>query len=296
RATAFQIPNSAFQILVAAERLPEVLAVHPDATLEPPIVAPPSRAARTWTRDEAIVELLKGRVTILGPTTALALAESLSIAGAEPAAALRALESEGIVLRGAFTRKATAEHAENAEKVSVSASSANSAVRAVEWCDRRLLARIHRYTLNRLRAEIEPVSPADFMRFLFAWQHAAPGQRLTGSDGLREVIDVLNGFEAPAVAWERTILPARVEPYDAPALDMLGLTGEIAWARASAPSIADTDPSALVASTPITLFPRAHAAIWLARDGADAADAELSDPRLQAVVQTLRSRGASFGH
>jgi ATP-dependent Lhr-like helicase len=120
---------------------------------------------------------------------------------------------------------------------------------------------------------------------------------LTGSDGLREVIDVLNGFEAPAVAWERTILPARVEPYDATTLDMLCLTGEVAWARASAPPIAAADPSALVASTPIAIFPRAHAAIWLKQtEGGDAGDVDLSDPKLQAVIETLRSRGASFGH
>src|SRR5262249_52237312 len=158
-----------------------------------------------------------------------------------------ALEADGAVLRGSFEGCA-----------------------AVEWCDRRLLARIHRYTLNRLRADIEAVSPADFMRFLFAWQHVEPARQLTGSDGLREAIELLNGFEAPAVAWERTILPARVTPYDATALDMLCLTGEVAWARRSAPSTAATDPTAIVASTPIALFPRAHAAIWLKPTGNDA--------------------------
>src|SRR4030095_2602783 len=83
----------------------------------------------------------------------------------------------------------------------------------LEWCDRTLLSRIHRYTLHRLRAEIEPVSPADFMRFLFAWQHAAPGERLSGVDGLRRVIERLDGFELAADAWERAVLPARVDGY-----------------------------------------------------------------------------------
>src|ERR1700741_2704082 len=104
-------PHSTFQIHVAAERLPKLLAVHADATLDPPIAAPPSRAARAWTREDAIVELLKGRMTILGPTTAAALAVSLPIGDAEADAALLALESEGLILRCSFTGKATAEHA-----------------------------------------------------------------------------------------------------------------------------------------------------------------------------------------
>src|SRR5207302_666420 len=123
----------------AAERLPEFLAVHPQ---DLNFAAPASRV-RTWTREEAIVELLRGRLSIIGPTTATALAQSLRISEEESNAALLALESEGAILRGTFEGPN-------------------------EWCDRRLLARIHRYTLNRLRAEIEPVTAADFTRFLFA--------------------------------------------------------------------------------------------------------------------------------
>ena len=176
---------------MAAERLPELRAVHSQATLEPAIAPPASRAARAWTRDEAIVELLRGRVAIVGPTTAEALAATMGIETADADAALLALESEGVVLRGTFTPRGL--------KGST-----------IEWCDRRLLARIHRYTLNRLRAEIEPVSPADFMRFLFAWQHVAPSSRLTGIDGLRAVLESLDGFELAADAWERAVLPDRV--------------------------------------------------------------------------------------
>ena len=102
---------------------------------------------------------------------------------------------------------------------------------AVEWCDRRLLARIHRYTLNRLRAEIEPVSPADLMRFLFAWQHVDPSSRLAGIDGLRAALESLDGFELAADAWERAILPDRVDGYQPSMLDTLCLTGEVGWAR-----------------------------------------------------------------
>ena len=181
-----------YRIWIAAERLPELLAVHPDAILEPLIAAPASRAARVWTREAAIVELLRGRLSIVGPTTAAALAESLAITDADADAALLALEGEGAVLRGHFS----------------------FATEALEWCDRRLLSRIHRYTLTRLRAEISPVTPADFMRFLFAWQHVEPSCRLTGIEGLREILAQLDGAEVSARAWERDVLAARLDRYE----------------------------------------------------------------------------------
>ncbi|OLC74589.1 MAG: hypothetical protein AUH72_21550, partial [Acidobacteria bacterium 13_1_40CM_4_65_8] len=317
RATRFHIPNSNFQIApiwIAAERLPELSAVHAGAALEPHIDAPASRAARTWTRDEAIVELLRGRLTIVGPTTAHALAASLSIADAEADAALLALESEGVVLRGRFTT-INAEPAESAEKHG-SASSASSALNVVEWCDRRLLARIHRYTLHRLRAEIEPVSPADFMRYLFAWQHVDPATRLAGVEGLRAIVAVLDGFELAASAWEKSVLPARMDRYDPSMLDMLCLTGEVGWARGN------NDPTDVVGATPIALFLREHADAWTAVAQAFppplASDATRASARLAealereggrpahaeaalkgcatAVLGTLRQRGALFFH
>ncbi len=173
---------------IAAERLPVFRAIHPSASIDPDVEAPASRASRVWTREEAIVEILRGRMAITGPTTAGALAASCWLPRSDVDAALLAIEADGAALRGRFESRGDEEP---------------------QWCDRRLLARIHRYTLNRLRAEIEPVSPADFMRFLFAWQHVAPAHRLTGSDGLREAIEQLNGFEAPAASWERSILPVR---------------------------------------------------------------------------------------
>src|SRR5262249_20248721 len=139
---------------VAAERLPELLAVHPEAALEPAIAAPAGRAARAWSREEALVELLRGRVSIAGPTDAATLARSLSVSDADAYGGLIDLEGQGVVLRGHFT-----------------------GVPHLEFCDRSLLARIHRYTLNRLRAEIEPVTVVDFTRFLFRWQHVDPASR-----------------------------------------------------------------------------------------------------------------------
>src|SRR6185503_19138706 len=110
------------------------------------------------------------------------------------------------------------------------------------------LARIHRYTLNRLRAEIAPVSPAEFMRFLFAWQHVGDRNQLIGIDGMRAVIAQLDGLELPARAWERDVLAARVERYESSLLDTLCLTGEVGWARLS------NGPTQVVGATPIALF------------------------------------------
>jgi ATP-dependent Lhr-like helicase len=248
----------------AAERLPELVAVH--AGCAPDIAAPPSRTARNWTREEALVELLRGRLSFIGPVTARELALSIGVDEHDADAALLALEAEGAVLRGSFETRGT-----------------------TEWCDRRLLARIHRYTLNRLRAEIEPVSAADFMRFLFAWQHVTPSTKLSGTDGLQTIIAKLDGFELAANAWERAVLPLRMDRYDASMLDALCLAGEVGWARLS-PA---TSSGAPVGATPVALFLRDHAPSWRAmREPADV-EATLSDAAKR-VVDLLRTRGASF--
>jgi ATP-dependent Lhr-like helicase len=259
-------------IWIAAERLPELLAIHQTIDVVPAI-APPARRDRSWTREAAIVELLRGRLTISGPVTAQDLAVSLTIPVVEADAALLALESEGIVLRGLFTPGSG----------------------GLEWCDRTLLARIHRQTLDRLRAEIEPVSPAEFMRFLFVWQHVHPMHRLSGPDGLRAAIAMFDGFELAAGAWERAVLPARMDHYDPSMLDMLCLTGEVAWARLS------SGPTQLVGATPIALYVREHAAAWqrlrASIDGGQGTTLEssLSDAAGR-MLHVLRTRGASFLH
>ena len=279
--------------LIAAERLPELLAVHPDAILEPPISAPPSRAARTWTRAEAIVELLRGRLAVTGPVTAATLASSLGIPEGDADEALLTLEGEGVVLRGAFTApvgRTLSGPPGGPDKARPTAT--------IEWCERRLLARIHRYTLNRLRAEIAPVSPAEFMRFLFAWQHLEPGSQLIGPEGLRAVVAQLDGVELPARAWERDVLPARVERYDPAMLDMLCLTGDVAWARLS------SGPTQVVGATPIALYMRANKAsrgtagppsIAAGSGGTRPTTVQSTCSEPAAVVfEHLRTRGASF--
>jgi ATP-dependent Lhr-like helicase len=251
-------------IWVATERVPELLTIRPQASLDPLVTPPASRASRTWTCEEALVEILRGRMAIVGPTTAAALAGSAGLSQTDVDAALLALESEGAILRGTFTAGAP----------------------GVEWCDRRLLARIHRYTLNRLRAEIAPVTPAEFMRFLFTWQHVEPSSRLAGTEGLRAIVTQLNGVELPARAWERDVLPARLERYEPAMLDMLCLSGEVGWARLS------SGPTQVVGATPLSLYLRERADDWWALREA-APELALSDSARR-VLERLQSHGASF--
>src|SRR6267154_1306478 len=220
------------KLWVAAERLPMLEAVFPGARCEPALSVPERDRARAWTRDDALRELVRGRLEAVGPTTAAELARSLGVAVPEVDFALGALEHEGFVLRGRFT----------------------PGVAELEWCERRLLARIHRYTLDRLRKEIEPVTAADFMRFLLRWQRAAPDARAEGPEGLAAVLELLDGYEVPAGAWEADVLPARLGEYDPLWLDGLCLSGEIAWGRLSPAAPANGHKGGPGRTTPIALF------------------------------------------
>ncbi len=226
---------------VAAERLPHLLAVYPHAELEPAITPPPTREISTTSPEEGLVEILRGRLEAIGPVTAESLAETAGLPLFAIENALVSLEAEGFVMRGQYTPGSG----------------------QTEWCVRRLLARIHRYTLNRLRKEIEPVSAADFMRFLLDWQRVTPGNRGEGSESLAAIVDQLEGFEAAAAAWEGEILPARLEDYEPEWLDSLCLSGRIVWARLSPQKgIAKGVGSGPVRSTPIALLNRKNLAAW----------------------------------
>ncbi|HUK33619.1 MAG TPA: DEAD/DEAH box helicase, partial [Vicinamibacterales bacterium] len=269
---------------VAAERVPELRAVHPSLELSPAIDPPPARASYAWTREDAIADLARGRMAFVGPATASDVARALDVDEREALAALHALEAQGIVLRGRFT------------STSLDASGAPP----IEFCDRGLLARIHRYTLNRLRAEIEPVSAADFMRFLFVWQHVNPAHRLAGIEGVRAVLGRLDGFEMPGRAWERAILPARVDGYEPSMIDMLCLTGYTAWGRLSAAvrSPAPKDRAVHGRNLRVAVFLREHADAWraLAAIGAGASSSieQDLDPDARRVLDALREGGAAF--
>ena len=265
------------EIWVAAERLPLFAALWPEARLDPPIAAPASHAERAWSPEEALVEIVRGRLEGLGPVSEAALAAPLGLTPDDIAGALMALQGEGFALRGQFSPGAAVE----------------------EWCERRLLARIHRYTIGRLRAEIEPVAARDFLRFLAEWQRVTEKTRMEGPDALAAVLGQLEGFEAPAGAWETEILPARVAEYDPGWLDDHCLAGRIAWTRLR-PRNARLDtgergaasPSGPVRTTPITLLARRHAPLWTALSPVpDLAQASL---RAQAIAGFIRDNGASF--
>ncbi len=250
---------------ISVERFDELNAVVPQST----IPAIPERLRKSWTREDAVRELVRGRTEVLGPVTARGLANSLGLLDAVLIdGALLALEGEGKLLRGRFT----------------------PAAETLEWCDRRLLARIHRYTLNRLRSEIEPVSAADFMRFLLHWQHAAGETQVKGVEGLAAVIEQLDGYEIQAGAWEHEVLAARVQDYAADFVDRLCLSGRMAWGRITPTSGSAKAP---LRSSPIALMPREHAALWRVAVEPDAGEMT-SDAH--AVYEALRTRGASFFH
>jgi len=160
-----------------------------------------------------------------------------------------------------------------------------------EWCERHLLARIHRYTLGRLRREIEPVSRRELMRFLFDWQHVSAATRLSGPDALHATLSQLEGFEAAAGAWESEILPTRIGDYSISWLDDLCRAGRIGWSRLRNGTGGGGGP---VRSTPIVLLPRRSMAVWTSIAAGTATQDVLLSSRAQAVVDALQVQGALF--
>ncbi|HMM56685.1 MAG TPA: DEAD/DEAH box helicase [Rudaea sp.] len=260
-------------LIIAAERLPQFAAIFPDASIDPPIIAPAEFTEHEWTRESALADLARARLTGLGPLRAELIALTLHLPQSDIDTALLALEREGTVMQGHFT----------------------PGLDAIEWCDRHLLARIHRYTVQRLRREIEPVEPRDFMRFLFNWQKVGADARGEGPDALAAVLAQLEGFEAPAAAWEAEILPARIAGYEISWLDDLCTAGRIVWSRLRphAPSGAEHG-SGPVRATPIVLLQRRNLKLWNSLSTtADEATPALSS-RAQTVADCLRAHGASF--
>jgi len=265
------------RLWVAAERLPQITTVYSTADLQPSIVAPESVSRTSWTREDALVEIIRGRLEGLGPVTVDSLVASSGLNKLDIETALLRLEAEGFVIRGKFTPGTT----------------------ETEWSARRLLARIHSYTLNRLRQEIEPVATTDFIRFLLAWQKVAPDHQMEGPESLRAIIEQLEGVEAPAAAWEGELLPARMIEYDPSWLDALCLSGEVVWARLTPlarPAEAErTRGSGPVRNTPIALLRRKNFALWSSvfPQPAAATTSEFSTTT-QLVYDYLAMRGASF--
>jgi ATP-dependent Lhr-like helicase len=264
---------------VATERWPMIRAIWPDARPRPEITAP--RGVRTdWPREEAIAQLVRGRIECEGPTTVDRVASDLGLDPTDAEVALITLETQGLVLRGRFT-----------------------GTHDLEWCDRRLLARIHRLTLEGLRRQIAPVSVEQFVRFLVGYQHLQSETRLRGQAGLLAVIEQLEGFEAPAGHWERHILPARIEAYDPSWLDTLTFMGQAAWGRLrpvawrqQAGDANGRPMKAMTRSTPITLMLREHAA-WLLPSAEQLPESSVLDllgSNARAAYEAFTRHGALF--
>ncbi len=254
----------------SAERLPMLQTIYPDAGADSQVTVPESAQRQNWDRSAAIRELLRGRIEVSGPMSVGQLENILGLARSEIETALLGLESEGFVLRGKF-------HPNTTEQ---------------EWCDRRLLARIHRLTIDRLRAEIQPVSLQDFYRFLFVWQRAGPEHHVEGAEGLESVLEQLDGCELPLAAWESAILPARVTDYDPEWLDRLCFSGRVGWGRLSAPQSPNARVSAPLRSSPIALYQRENLHDWLVLTQPNSA-IELSIVS-HAVFEALQRGGALF--
>ncbi len=295
RATRATFSNKTFW--VAASRAKSFAALYPAAEFASEL-APIDQSAPS--REDAVLAMVRGWLSHSGPVTARHLSATLLVACEEIDQALLKLEAAGTILRGEFTTRGE-----------------------TEWCERRLLARIHRLTLGALRKEIEPVAAAQFMRWLLRWQHVAPGTQLLGERGTLEALRQLQGYEAPANAWERQILARRVAGYDPKTLDQLCLTGAVGWGRlsphpatgrVSGLGVRDSGPEPPIPNpearapresqgrrivpssvAPITFFVREDADWMQPRRSSDGEyENRALSPAARDVLQFLRQRGASF--
>ncbi len=260
---------------VAAERLAAMRQLYPRVVPQPEIASPQGYEAGFESPEEALRELLRARLGGLGPVTVDELVLQLELPRTEIEFALAALQTEGTVFQGHVTPGRP----------------------DVEWCERHLLARIHRYTLKRLRREIEPVEPRDFVRFLFEWQHVASTSRVSGPEALPAVLAQLEGFEAPASLWEAEVLPARVKDYASSCLDDLCTSGRTMWTRLR-PLAGGTQGGgrSSLRTTPILLLPRRAAPTWsrLAAASSSSPGEEPLGGRAQRVFDFVEANGASF--
>jgi ATP-dependent Lhr-like helicase len=269
RRAALIAPPDGEPLWTAAERLGELLALHPEASIAPPIEA---LGTAPTSPDEALIELLRSRLETLGPGTAASLAAPLGISLERCMAALARLEVEGFVLQGAFLGGSQ-----------------------VAWCERRLLARMHRYAIDRRRAEIEPVSIQHYLRFLLDWHGLT--ERPEGPEALAAAVERLEGFPVAAGAWESDVLPARVADFSPHMLDQLLASGRFIWLRLLPPRIAEGDerqrPGPL-RNTPIALIERQALNDWRqAAPAPNVSELPLSGGARR-VLEALQGGGAMF--
>ena len=271
-----ELPAGCQRYWVAAERVQSFLLLFPAAQFDRAL---PKLEEAVPSYDDALFSLVSGWIHHLGPTTAEQLSELLGLPSSEIEKVLLRMEASGTILRGKFTGRS----------------------HGTEWCERRLLARIHRLTVATLRKQIEPVTAAQFMRWLLRWQHVAPGAQVEGERATLEVLRQMQGFEIPANAWERQVLARRIANYDPQWLDQLCLTGAVGWGRLS-PHPATLEDSAAgkrrvipTSVAPITFFIREEAD-WMSphQPASDRPEGRGLSPGARQVLDFLRQRGASF--
>ncbi|MHA6477763.1 DEAD/DEAH box helicase [Stutzerimonas sp. KH-1] len=265
RATRLQVAHDR-ALWTPLERLAWLRSIYPQAACEPCLPLP-AGYDQLLDEEEALVELIRARLSGFAPLPVPLIARPLALPASAVALALTRLEAQGYVLRGRFSPGASED----------------------EWCERHLLARIHRYTVKLLRREIEPVELADCMRFLADWQHLSAGTRMQGREALGTLVEQLEGFQAAATAWESDLLPARLKDYGSTWLDELCRSGRIVWTRLCGRLKASGGP---VRGTPIVLLPRRQLGAWHAL-ASDAPAPELSS-RAQRVFDCLQTHGALF--
>ena len=274
---ALTVTSGDAQLWCAVESREGVEALLPHATFAPDVRFAAAAGEPAVDAEAAGAAALRGLLELSGPVTAALLAEATTLPLSTIAIALGQLEAEGSALRGSFDPSLSGE----------------------QWCARRLLVRIHVYTQQRLRREIEPVTAQDFMRFLLRWQRVAPDTQREGRAGLAATIAQLQGFEIATGTWESDILPARVTGYHASWLDQLCLSGEVAWARLRVREPSDDEAAARSSafpsrSTPVTLLMRADLPWLLQAVRGDATPIEPAAGATRDVLAALREHGALF--
>jgi ATP-dependent Lhr-like helicase len=269
RATKVSLPGNKNEYWLAVERLPEFRKIFPHLKQAPEIPIPEEITAQTEKIVNPLVEILRSRLDISGPVTVQEIGRLIPVGEAAVEQSFLALENEGFVFRGHFSPGS-----------------------GEEWCERRLLARIHRYTIDKLRSEIKPVSPSEFMHYLFHWQYLISEERTENSLQLRKILDQLEGYEAQSVAWEGDIFTARIKSYSYTTLDLLLMTGEYVWGRFKNSKTEQQLSSIPIRTTPVTFIKRENLRHYLNTDE-NSGVIELS-VYARTIFNLLKSDGALF--
>jgi ATP-dependent Lhr-like helicase len=264
------IVDDEITLWIAAERIPLFKMIYPQSTLSPSIPIPEHISLKCSSTEDALKEIFRGRLEALGPVTEEQLIKDTHLSKSHIQFALGTLEQEGFVFRGQFTPDLNIE----------------------EWCERRLLQRIHKYTIESLRESIQPVSVQDFMRFLFSYHGMELSNERSGPESLQHVLSLLEGFEAPAASWESDLIPSRMADYDPSWLDVLCMSGKIVWGRFHPPQHVSKSTGP-IKSTPINLVPRGNVQLWRTLVKAELKDIHLSHIA-EMILEHLNTRGADF--